>query len=74
MIGTYLVLVPDAEPLLGLLHDLCKMGGAMRAVMTRALTNPQVYKSLTKGEKTINNIRHMTQSSASIPVYSISMI
>ena len=50
MVQTYLVSMPDAEPVLGLLLDLCKMGGAMRAVMTRALTNPQVYKSLTQGE------------------------
>ncbi|XP_038076588.1 E3 ubiquitin-protein ligase UBR3-like isoform X3 [Patiria miniata] len=39
----------EGEPLLGLLHELCNMGGAMRSVMTRALTDQQLYKDLNEG-------------------------
>ncbi|XP_022102355.1 E3 ubiquitin-protein ligase UBR3-like isoform X2 [Acanthaster planci] len=39
----------EGEPLLGLLHELCNMGGAMRSVMTRALTDQELYKNLNEG-------------------------
>ncbi|XP_070564707.1 E3 ubiquitin-protein ligase UBR3-like [Ptychodera flava] len=43
----YLGAIQEAEGMLELLHDLCKMGGAMHGVLTTALTNPQLYKNLT---------------------------
>uniref|UniRef100_S4RKK4 E3 ubiquitin-protein ligase n=1 Tax=Petromyzon marinus TaxID=7757 RepID=S4RKK4_PETMA len=39
--------VQQAEQLIGLLEELTKMGGAMRAVLTRVLTSTQSYRELT---------------------------
>ncbi|XP_071802919.1 E3 ubiquitin-protein ligase ubr3-like isoform X2 [Asterias amurensis] len=39
----------EGEPLLSLLHELCNMGGAMRTVMTRALTDAVLYQNHTDG-------------------------
>ncbi|GCC36078.1 hypothetical protein chiPu_0014569 [Chiloscyllium punctatum] len=38
------------EPLISLLEDLTKMGGAMRSILTRVLTNHQIYKDLCSGD------------------------
>ncbi|XP_067891467.1 E3 ubiquitin-protein ligase ubr3 isoform X1 [Heterodontus francisci] len=38
------------EPLISLLEDLTKMGGAMRSILTRVLTNHQIYKDLSSGD------------------------
>uniref|UniRef100_A0A4W3I964 E3 ubiquitin-protein ligase n=1 Tax=Callorhinchus milii TaxID=7868 RepID=A0A4W3I964_CALMI len=40
------------EPLISLLEELTKMGGAMRSILTRVLANQQIYKDLSTGEKT----------------------
>ena len=40
----------DAEQFLGFLHSLSDMGAAMRRVMAEALTNKDIYKSLTTGK------------------------
>ncbi|KAL0268005.1 UNVERIFIED_CONTAM: hypothetical protein PYX00_010107 [Menopon gallinae] len=38
----------DADAFLNMFHDFSAMGTAMRRVMTRAITDPQVYKDLTE--------------------------
>uniref|UniRef100_A0A4W3IXI8 E3 ubiquitin-protein ligase n=1 Tax=Callorhinchus milii TaxID=7868 RepID=A0A4W3IXI8_CALMI len=38
------------EPLISLLEELTKMGGAMRSILTRVLANQQIYKDLSSGE------------------------
>ncbi|XP_051885288.1 LOW QUALITY PROTEIN: E3 ubiquitin-protein ligase ubr3 [Pristis pectinata] len=38
------------EPLISLLEDLTKMGGAMRSILTRVLGNHQIYKDLSSGD------------------------
>ncbi|XP_069791779.1 E3 ubiquitin-protein ligase ubr3 isoform X2 [Narcine bancroftii] len=38
------------EPLVSLLEDLTKMGGAMRSILTRVLGNHQIYKDLSSGD------------------------
>ena len=50
LLDTYLVAMQDAEQFLGFLHSLSDMGAAMRRVMADALTNKDVYKTLTTGE------------------------
>ncbi len=52
------------EPLLGLLHELCNMGGAMRTVMTRALTDPMLYQNHTDG--TYSNSHFNTEEKVEI--------
>nr|XP_033800346.1 E3 ubiquitin-protein ligase UBR3 isoform X5 [Geotrypetes seraphini] len=37
------------EPHISFLEDLTKMGGAMRSVLTQALTNQQIYKEICSG-------------------------
>lgn len=37
------------EPQISFLEDLTKMGGAMRTVLTKILTNQQTYKELSMG-------------------------
>ena len=51
LLDTYLVAMQDAEQFLGFLHSLSDMGAAMRKVMAEALTNTQIYKDLTTGNK-----------------------
>ncbi|XP_035688806.1 E3 ubiquitin-protein ligase UBR3-like [Branchiostoma floridae] len=41
--------VHDADSVLTYLHDLTRMGAAMRKVLTHFLTNPQTYKNFTYG-------------------------
>ena len=50
MLDTYLVAMQDAEQFLGFLHSLSDMGAAMRRVMAEALTNKDIYKTLTTGQ------------------------
>ncbi|XP_059822600.1 E3 ubiquitin-protein ligase ubr3 isoform X1 [Hypanus sabinus] len=38
------------EPLISLLEDLTKMGGAMRSILTRVLGNHQIYKDISSGD------------------------
>ena len=46
MIDTYTVAMQDAEQFLNFLHQLSDMGAAMRKIITKAVTNPTVYKNL----------------------------
>uniref|UniRef100_A0A8D0CHZ5 E3 ubiquitin-protein ligase n=1 Tax=Scleropages formosus TaxID=113540 RepID=A0A8D0CHZ5_SCLFO len=39
------------EPQISFLEDLTKMGGAMRNVLTKILTNPQTFKELSMGQE-----------------------
>ncbi|XP_077978171.1 E3 ubiquitin-protein ligase UBR3-like [Glandiceps talaboti] len=54
---SYVCAIQEAEGMLELLHDMCKMGGAMHSVMTRALTNPQLYKNLTDISNTVRRYK-----------------
>lgn len=51
------------EPLISLLEDLTKMGGAMRSILTRVLGNHQIYKDLSTGDfcksALLNNLKIM---------------
>lgn len=38
------------EPHISFLEELTKMGGAMRTVLTKILTNQQTFKDLSMGE------------------------
>lgn len=40
--------VSSADRFIDMLHNLSSMGAAMRQVITQALTNPQIYKTLTE--------------------------
>lgn len=40
--------VNSADRFIEMLHQLSSMGAAMRKVITHALTNPQIYKTLTE--------------------------
>ena len=55
----------EGEPLLSLLHELCNMGGAMRTVMTRALTDPVLYQNHTDGMYTNSHIQGCSQTNFS---------
>ncbi|KAH3873577.1 hypothetical protein DPMN_036815 [Dreissena polymorpha] len=46
MTDTYLLAMQDAEQFLSFLHSLSDMGAAMRRVMARALTDPELYSHL----------------------------
>uniref|UniRef100_A0A8B9LV10 E3 ubiquitin-protein ligase n=1 Tax=Astyanax mexicanus TaxID=7994 RepID=A0A8B9LV10_ASTMX len=41
------------EPQISFLEDLTKMGGAMRTVLTKILTNQQIFKELSMGKKRV---------------------
>lgn len=46
MLDTYTLAMQDVEQYLGFLHSLSDMGAAMRKVITRAVTNPNIYTNL----------------------------
>lgn len=64
MPDAHIVAIQDADAFLTMLHDLSAMGAAMRRVMTGALTNPQIYKSLTEVSPNDNSefAMYMTES------------
>ncbi|KAJ8313482.1 hypothetical protein KUTeg_008043 [Tegillarca granosa] len=46
---TYQLSLDDAEQFLTFLHSLSDMGAAMRSVLSKALTDTEMYKNLTEG-------------------------
>ena len=50
----------DAEQFLSFLHSLSDMGAAMRHAMGSALTNEQVYKTMTQGIIVMKQLKHKT--------------
>ncbi|XP_019636139.1 PREDICTED: E3 ubiquitin-protein ligase UBR3-like isoform X5 [Branchiostoma belcheri] len=53
--------VHDADSVLSYLHDLTRMGAAMRKVLTHFLTNPQTYKNFTYGSTPSDHKRQQYQ-------------
>ena len=49
MQDTYSLTTADWEQYVSLLHSFSAMGAAMRFVIAKAVTNPQVYTNLTQG-------------------------
>ncbi|XP_064614037.1 LOW QUALITY PROTEIN: E3 ubiquitin-protein ligase ubr3-like [Liolophura sinensis] len=51
MMGTYQIVMQEAERFLAFLHSLSDMGAAMRKVITQALTDEGQYKTFTQVEE-----------------------
>ncbi len=49
MMETFVVAMHDADQFLSFLHSLSDMGAAMRKVITKTVTNPEIYENLTSG-------------------------
>ena len=62
MLDTYRVTMNDAESYLTFLHSLSDMGAAMRQVITKTLTNPQLYLTHTKGKILTNPQLYLTHT------------
>ncbi|CAL4147715.1 unnamed protein product, partial [Meganyctiphanes norvegica] len=57
-IGDVLEAMEDSSLFLDLLQELSRLGAAMRTIMTKALTNPMVYRDLTEN----NSSEYMRQT------------
>ena len=44
----------DSEQFVGFLHSLSDMGAAMRAVLTKVLSNEEIYNAFNQGKFTIS--------------------
>ncbi len=48
-----MIAMGDADQFLSFLHSLSDMGAAMRKVITKTVTSPDIYESITSGNSQI---------------------